>query len=67
MRKKRYLIPDGDRTWALDAFTDRRDLVLAEIELPSVESEVVLPAWLEPFVDREVTEESAYVNAVLAR
>ena len=67
VRKKRYLIPDGDRTWALDAFTDRRDLVLAEIELPSVESEVVLPAWLEPFVDREVTEESAYVNAVLAR
>lgn len=66
VRKKRYLIPDGDRTWALDAFTDRA-LVLAEIELPSVDSEVVLPAWLAPFVDREVTEESAYVNAVLAQ
>jgi CHAD domain-containing protein/CYTH domain-containing protein len=67
VRKKRYLVPDGERTWALDAFTDRPDLVLAEIELPSVESEVVLPSWLAPFLDREVTEESAYVNAVLAR
>jgi len=67
VRKKRYLIPDGERTWAVDLFTDRRGLVLAEVELPSVESEVVLPAWLAPFVEREVTEESAYVNAVLAR
>jgi CHAD domain-containing protein/CYTH domain-containing protein len=67
VRKKRYLIPEGERTWAVDAFTDRRDLVLAEVELPSVESEVVLPPWLAPFVEREVTEESAFVNAVLAQ
>lgn len=66
VRKKRYLIADGERTWALDAFTDR-PLVLAEIELPSVDTAVELPSWLAPFVDREVTDESTYVNAVLAR
>jgi CYTH domain-containing protein len=64
--KRRHLIADGARTWAIDEFTDRA-LVLAEIELPSAETDVTLPTWLEPHVAREVTEESAFVNAVLAR
>lgn len=63
--KRRHLIADGERTWAIDEFLDR-ELVLAEIELPSPDTEVTLPAWLAPHVVREVTEERGFVNAVLA-
>ncbi len=64
--KRRHNIADGARTWAIDEFTDRA-LVLAEVELPSTETEVTLPAWLAPYVVREVTDERGFVNAVLAR
>lgn len=64
--KRRHLIADGARVWAIDEFLDR-DLVLAEIELPSPETEVALPVWLAPHVMREVTEEREFVNAVLAK
>ncbi|MBP7551660.1 MAG: CHAD domain-containing protein [Gemmatimonadaceae bacterium] len=64
--KRRHLIPNGERVWAIDVFTDRA-LVLAEVELPSTETEVTVPGWLAPYVVREVTEERGFVNAVLAR
>jgi CYTH domain-containing protein len=41
--------------------------VLAEIELPSADLTAELPAWLLSMVERDVTGERAYVNAVLAR
>lgn len=66
VRKRRHLVRDGTQTWAIDVFTDR-DLVLAEIELPSVESEVTIPEWLAEVLLREVTDDAQYVNAVLAR
>lgn len=66
VRKRRHLIPEGARVWAIDEFTDRA-LVLAEVELPSTETEVTVPTWLAPYVVREVTEERGFVNAVLAR
>src|SRR5262249_41430262 len=52
--KKRYRLPDGDLTWEIDKFRDR-DLVLAEVELPSETTEVIPPAWLAGFIVREVT------------
>lgn len=66
VRKRRYLVRDGTQTWAIDVFTDRA-LVLAEIELPSVEHEVTLPEWLSEVLVREVTDDAQYVNAVLAQ
>lgn len=66
LTKRRYTIEDGELAWEIDAFTDR-DLVLAEIELPSEGIEVKIPDWLAPYVEREVTGESAYVNVNLAR
>jgi CHAD domain-containing protein/CYTH domain-containing protein len=65
LRKRRYRIPDGDVTWEIDEFLDR-DLVLAEVELAGRPVEVELPAWLQPHVDREVTEDDAYSNLRLA-
>ena len=51
---------------SFDEFLDR-ELFLAEIELPSEETEVVLPEWLSEQVEREVTGEDEYVNVNLAK
>ena len=66
VHKQRFVVPDGDLHWEVDVFTDR-ELFVAEIELPSEHTEVVIPEWLAPYVVREVTGESAYVNANLAQ
>src|SRR5262249_47901592 len=52
--KQRYKVPDGDLTWEIDRFTDRK-LVLAEVELPSETTEVTPPPWLARHVVPEVT------------
>ena len=66
VRKRRHVVADGARTWEIDRFLDR-DLVLAEIELESADAPVAFPAWLAPYVVREVTDDGAYTNARLAR
>lgn len=66
VRKLRYRVADGDLTWEIDRFRDR-DLVLAEIELPSEDHQVTLPDWLRDHVVRDVTGEREYVNVNLAK
>jgi CHAD domain-containing protein len=66
VEKVRYEVADGAFVWQLDVFLDR-ELLLAEIELPSADTPVSFPAWLAPCVTREVTGDPAYVNANLAR
>ena len=66
LRKRRHVARDGALAWEVDEFTDR-DLVLAEIELPSAEIVPDLPQWLAPLVVREVTGEPEYLNSNLAR
>ena len=65
VEKKRYVIPDGESFWEIDVFSDRQ-LVLAEIELNSEDDEVVFPKWLEPYIVRDVTEETEFTNWSLA-
>ncbi|HEX6040155.1 CHAD domain-containing protein [Longimicrobium sp.] len=66
VRKLRYRVADGDLTWEIDRFRDR-DLVLAEIELPSEDHLVTPPDWLRDHVVRDVTGEDEYVNINLAK
>lgn len=66
LQKRRYFVPEGSLTWEIDAFTER-DLVLAELEIPTLDHSIVIPEWLAPWVVREVTEERAFGNANLAR
>jgi CHAD domain-containing protein/CYTH domain-containing protein len=66
LRKRRYYVPEGALTWEIDEFLDR-ELVLAEVELPAPETQVSLPGWLAPLVEREVTGEAAYLNVNLAQ
>lgn len=64
--KRRHRVPVDGLTWEIDEFTDR-ELVLAEVELPTAGHDVQLPEWLAPVVVREVTGEAAFANSTLAR
>jgi len=64
--KLRYRVSGGRLTWEIDAF-EGRELWLAEVELPSADIVPEPPAWLAPYVVREVTGEPEYLNVNLAR
>ena len=66
LRKRRHVIPDGDRYWEVDEFLDR-DLVLAEMEIPTADTEITIPEWLRPVLVRDVTGDRKYTNRSLAR
>ena len=65
--KRRYFVPEGDVVWEIDEFLDRPGLWLAEVELESAHQRVEMPEWLQPVVEREVTDERQYTNHALAR
>lgn len=66
LRKRRHVVPNGDDMWEIDEFLDR-PLVLAELEIPRADADIVVPDWLEPVLVREVTDEKQYTNRSLAR
>jgi len=66
VRKRRYLVREGETEWTIDEFLDR-PLALAEVELANPDDAAKPPAWLAPHVDREVTGDPTYDNARLAR
>ncbi len=60
--KVRYIVPFGDRTWEVDVFGGTlAPLIVAEVELPSEDAPLELPA----FVGREVTADARYYNSSL--
>lgn len=63
LRKVRYLVPFEGFTWEVDVFSNPAGLVLAEVELPSADTEPPLPSWLGP----EVTGNPAYYNSNLTQ
>jgi CYTH domain-containing protein len=67
VRKRRYLVPEGDVTWEIDEFLDRDGLWLAEVELSRIDQLVEVPPWLRDDMDREVTDDPRYANHALAR
>ena len=66
VHKRRYFIARQALVWEVDEFLDR-DLILAELELPSPSSSPPMPDWLSACLVRDVTKESTYVNLLLAR
>lgn len=66
VRKRRYVVPNGEDHWEIDEFLDR-ELVLAELEFDDPESTVTIPDWLSPVLVRDVTDEPEYTNRSLAR
>jgi adenylate cyclase len=64
LEKRRYLVKHDGLQWEVDVFEGRHaGLVLAEVELESVDQPVDLPDW----VGEEVSEDGRYFNASLAR
>jgi len=66
VEKRRIELRDGEWTWQIDVF-EGRDLVTAEVELPSPDAVLPIPEWLAPCLVREVTDDPAYSNLNLAR
>ena len=63
VRKTRYRIPHRGLTWEVDVFyDDNQGLVLAEVELDSVDQPVDPPDW----VGAEVSDDPRYFNVYLA-
>jgi CYTH domain-containing protein len=64
IEKIRYRVAYAGRTWEVDEFAgENAPLVVAEVELDSIDAEVSLPPW----VGLEVTYDPRYTNAALAR
>lgn len=64
IEKHRYLVPFAGFTWEIDEFHGENEgLVVAEIELPSEDTEFELPEW----AGEEVTLDARYYNANLVK
>jgi adenylate cyclase len=61
--KVRHYIPQDDLTWEVDEFAgENAGLLVAELELPAVDTAFGRPGWL----GREVTQEQRFYNLALA-
>lgn len=64
VEKTRYLEQHGQQLWEIDIFAgDNEGLAVAEAELPSEDTALVLPIW----IDREVSREARYYNSSLIK
>lgn len=64
IEKRRYNVPFEAHTWEVDVFEGlHAGLILAEVEMTSVDEHVHLPDW----VGREVSHDDRYANASLSR
>jgi CYTH domain-containing protein len=64
LEKTRYFVPLGRHTWEVDVFHGLNSgLVMAEVEMSSVDDAVELPEWL----DAEVTGDPRYYNSSLVQ
>lgn len=64
LEKTRYLVPMGKHTWEIDEFEgENQGLIVAEIELSSVDEEFAKPDWL----GAEVSDDPRYYNVSLAK
>lgn len=62
IEKYRYVIPAGSLKWEVDEFLgDNAGLIVAEIEVPSEDTEFDIPEW----VGEEVTGDKRYYNSHL--
>ena len=63
IEKTRYTVPFGGFVWEIDEFHGaNQGLVVAEIELDTLDRDFARPAWL----GREVTNEARYYNSCLS-
>lgn len=61
IRKTRYIVDFGGYIWEVDEFKSPKEMTVAEIELPSSDTEYPLPA----FIGEDVTGDPQYYNSNL--
>lgn len=62
--KKRYLVDFKNQTFEVDVFSgDNEGLIIAEIEIPTKDTQPLLPAW----IGDEVTGDIRYYNSQLSK
>ena len=64
VEKTRYTVPFGGLTWEVDEFAgENKGLIVAEVELPAVDTKLSLPPW----IGAEVTNDPRYYNSALSK
>lgn len=63
--KKRYCFPFRKQVLELDVYTFSDTLATLEIELPSIDTPVILPSFIEVVAD--VTDDQRYSNSALSK
>jgi CYTH domain-containing protein/predicted ATPase len=63
VHKERSILLDG-RIWEADRFLSHPGLMIVEVELPGLDTELALPSWLTDAID--VTTDTHYANRTLA-
>jgi len=66
IRKERWIYPDGDLKWEVDLFKDNYHLIIAEIEIPSEDYDLVLPDFINKKSLLEVTGMKQFSNRSLS-
>ena len=64
--KERLIYPDGDLKWEVDVFNNGHHLIVAEIEVPSMEFEVKIPKFINDKLLMEVTGMKQFSNRNLS-
>jgi len=68
IEKTRYIIKHQNQTWEVDDFhSELRGLVLAEVELPSQDTELHIPPEINELIRTEVTLDEPFKNKNLAK
>lgn len=64
IEKRRYLVDYDGYTWEVDVFESPiTNIIVAEIELPTLDAKFKKPDW----IDREVTGQKEFYNSFLAQ
>lgn len=66
IRKTRHIYKDGDLKWEIDEFNNDYKLIIAEIEIPTKDYEVIIPDYLKELVLIEVTGMKPFSNRSLS-
>jgi len=66
IKKTRYIYKDGNLKWEIDEFSNDYKLIIAEIEIPTKDYEVVIPDYLKELVLIEVTGMKPFSNRSLS-
>ena len=66
IHKKRHIYHDGDLKWEVDQFGNGYKLIVAEIELPNEDYQVIVPAFILDVMLLEVTGLKQFSNRTLA-